>query len=149
MVNGGWQVSYSQSGSPTALSNWTPLQVALTSSADGLVVADFSGTGKADVAMSCFSIVSPGCWQISPGGSQGWQQYTIGSWASDLTAVGHFLGHVDINGNPIPADLLFWNTTPPIAVVAMCDLSVGVNTELCLAVGGKNQSYRYTSQDMR
>src|SRR5262245_51858918 len=47
-----------------------------------------------------------------PGGAQAWQQYSVGSWASDLAAAGHFLGYRDNSGHLLPADLLFWNTSP-------------------------------------
>jgi hypothetical protein len=147
-----WQIRRSFKGYQGFLGGWQPMPVSLTShpaSVDGLVVADFNGDGAADIGMSCFSLSRPGCWQISLGGAQGWQQYTIGSWATDLSAVGYFLGHADANGGRLPADLLFWNTAPFSSVGAMCDSSTGVNTELCLSVGGANPAYRYTSQDMR
>jgi hypothetical protein len=150
-----WQVSYSPKSIPGALfSPWQPLRPALTNTVDGLVVGDFTGSGGVSVAMSCFSITSPGCWQVSFGGMQDWHPYTIGSWATDLAAVGHFRGRVDANQRRLPVDLLFWNAAPPTSqplgtFVAMCDPSVGVGTELCLSAGGIFPSYRYTSQDMR
>jgi hypothetical protein len=126
------------------------LRPALTNTVAGLVVGDFTGSGGVGVAMSCFSITSPGCWQVSVGGIQDWHPYTIGSWATDLAAVGHFRGRVDASQRPLPVDLLFWNVGPPLAnFIAMCDPSVGVGTELCLSEGGIFPSYRYTSQDMR
>ena len=149
-----WQIRRSFKGYQGFLGGWQPLPASLTShpaSVDGLVVADFSGDGVADIGMSCFSLSNPGCRQISLGGAQGWQQNTIGSWAADFSAVGYFLGHTGANGARLPADLLFWNTAPLsiTSIGAMCDSSTGVNTELCLSEGGMNPAYLYTSQDMR
>jgi hypothetical protein len=100
--------------------------------------------------MSCDSLLTPGCWQVSAGGIQNWHPYTLGSGPVVLAAFGHFLGRFDAYQNPLPVDLLFWNDAQPVPLVtiAMCDSSVGVNTEFCLTVGGIFTSYRYTSQDM-
>jgi hypothetical protein len=128
------------------------LRPALTNTVAGLVVGDFAGTGRGvSVAMSCDSFLTPGCWQVSAGGIQNWHPYTLGSGPVVLAAVGHFLGRFDAYQNPLPVDLLFWNDAQPVPLVtiAMCDSSVGVNTEFCLSVGGIFPSYRYTSQDMR
>ena len=80
----GWYVSYNATGL------WANgfLQGPLTSTADGLVVADFNGDGSADVGMPCSSGglfgagASPG-WQISYGGTQSWS--ACNTFASGLT----------------------------------------------------------------
>jgi hypothetical protein len=152
VVNGNWMVRYGPKGYQGFLGGWQLLRPALTATVDGLVVGDFTGSGGVGVAMSCFSITSPGCWQVSFGGIHDWHPYTIGSWATDFAAVGHFRGRVDANQRLLPVDLLFWNVAPPAPLanfIAMCDASVGVGTELCLSEGGIFPSYRYTSQDMR
>jgi VCBS repeat protein len=150
VVNGNWMVRYGPKFFQGDLGGWQLLRPALTNTVDGLIVGDFTGSGRVGVAMSCFSFTSPGCWQVSAGGIQDWHPYTIGSWATDLAAVGHFLGRVDASQRLVPVDLLFWNDASPLAnFIAMCDPSVEVGTGLCLSVGGIVPSYRYTSQDMR
>ena len=150
VVGGNWMVRYAPKGYQGLLGGWQVLRPALTNTVDGLVVGDFAGTGTGvSVGMSCDSLLTPGCWQISAGGIQDWHTYTIGSGPVVLAAVGHFLGRVDAYQHPLPTDLLFWNARLPLITVAMCDSSVGVDTEFCLSVGGIFPSFRYASQDMR
>ncbi len=152
VVSNGMFNTWSYSRSATGAWADGYLRPALTNTVDGLVVGDFAGTGRGvSVAMSCDSLATPGCWQVSAGGIQNWHPYTLGSGPVVLAAVGHFLGRVDAYQNPLPVDLLFWNAAQPVPLVtiAMCDSSVGVGTELCLSVGGIFPSFRYTSQDMR
>jgi hypothetical protein len=111
VVGGRWQVSYGAS------SSWTPLPVSLTSSVSGLVVADFTGDGRAAIATS--SLTGSGYeWQISSAGATSWSAThtilpnsscpdappvyppspafpfpSIGSWPlSSAVAIGHFAG---------------------------------------------------------
>jgi len=71
----GWQVSCG------ATVGWQPLGMPNPTSVDGLVVADFRGSGAVDVGSPCSSGgvlgagASPG-WQISYGGTQGWSTCT-------------------------------------------------------------------------
>jgi hypothetical protein len=75
VVGGRWQVRY------RAASIWTPLPVSLpvlsTDSVVGnIVVADFTGDGRADIATS--SLTNSGyVWQISGSGATSWETHTI------------------------------------------------------------------------
>jgi len=152
VVGGNWMVRYGPKGYQGLLGGWQVLRSALTNTVDGLILGDFTGTSGVSVGMSCDSLTTPGCWQVSAGGIQNWHTYTIGSGPVVFAAIGHFLGRVDAYQHPLPTDLLFWNarqTVGPFVTSAMCDSSVGLETELCLSVGGIFPSFRYSSQDMR
>ena len=81
IVAGKWQVSCGATG------YWTPLPVSLTSSIDGLIVADFDGNGHSDIAI--FSdpfVVAPSDgsvdvtnwnWAISHDAAAGWTYHDI------------------------------------------------------------------------
>jgi hypothetical protein len=128
-----WHVQYGLKGFRESLTGWHPLPVSLTSTANGLVVADFDGNGIADVGMWCGSWG----WQISYGGTQGWSNCNTVAPVGLLYpptlangAVGHF------SGGP-GADILLWNYSN----------SQGAAT-LWVAPGGTGVAHPLSSQDM-
>jgi hypothetical protein len=135
VVNGRWMVSYSPRLVHQLFSSWTPLPVSLTTTVDGLVVADFNGDGIADVAkMGMYAI--PWSWMFSYGGAAGWTSHQIVATTScSLTlTVGQVPGLVAIGpfaGNP-GADILLW----------------GGNI-FCIVPGGTGDAQRQSRQDMR
>jgi hypothetical protein len=133
VVNGAWQVSYAQS-SGFALSNWTPLPVSLTNAVDGLFVADFVSAGHAAVARVCdpLAFLTLDSWCLWDGSTPNWQPYHLGLNFPSVAGIGHFLGRVDVNGNPLPSSLLLWN-----------------GTEIWLSGGGTSFASSYSTQDMR
>lgn len=106
----GWHVSCAASGS------WTPLPMSLTSSLDGLVIADFDGDGNADVAQFTPNLGESLNWTLSHDGAQGWatlqsnstSQCTI-SLISSLDPLVSFPGIGRFSGGPA-ADILVWNS---------------------------------------
>jgi hypothetical protein len=128
-----WQVQYGLKGFQGDLTGWHPLPVSLTSTANGMVVADFDGNGIADVGMWCGSWG----WQISYGGTQGWSNCNTVAPVGLLYpptlangAVGRF------SGGP-GADILLWNYSN----------SQGAAT-LWVAPRGTGVAYLLSSQDM-
>ncbi len=128
-----WMVSYSRKSVQGLFSSWTLLRSKLTDTVDGLIVADFGGSGKADVATNC-GADAPGCWRISYGGLQDWRYYTLGTFGPYVAGVGHFLGQVE-------ADLLSWDNLPFGPLV--------FTTEFSISMGGISPLTRYSTQDMR
>jgi len=128
IVSGKWMVSYS------ATSVWIPLPKSLTNTIDGLVVADFDGDGRADIAAS-FANGSGWDWKFSRNGSSDWTTRT--TWAdsgwnlplSAAVAIGNF------DRNP-GADILVWDSRS-LDIVSGGSLS------------GLSQSPEYSRQDMR
>lgn len=144
--------SYSKS----AVGLWADgyLQPALTNTVDSLVVADFDGNGRADVAMVSapdlnFINLDPLTadftdwnWSFSYDGVQNWQSHQItptsqcslsGFSAQQLTA-SFLVGVGRFDGNP-GADVLLWGNDG--------------NNNLCIAPGGTSPAIRQSRQDMR
>jgi hypothetical protein len=103
-IEGGkWHVSYS------ATSFWIPLPESLTSTVNGVVIADFDGDGRADVAASSLVPVLGWEWMFSNAGESPWTFRTSPSqwWSIPLSsaiAIGSFdTGH--------GADVLLWGST--------------------------------------
>ena len=72
--DGKWALSYGAS------SSWTPLKESLTNSVQGLVIADFDGDGKADIATS-EDLPSPlfpiHVWKFSSNGVTQWKRHFV------------------------------------------------------------------------
>ena len=128
--DGHWQRQFQpESSARIVLSSWTPLQAELTSTVDGLWVADSNGDGIADVAANC----GGDCWQISIDGRGGWSNFHLGTPIS-VAAIGYFEGKPAAEqGIRIPADLI---------------LSWSAN-DLWISVGGMNPLVAQSSQEMR
>ena len=107
-ISGRWMVSYS------ATSDWTPLPKSLTNTMNGVVVADFDGDGRADIATSTAAPATVNgitavywTWQFSSAGATGWTYRYPESgevWPVPISlaaAIGNF------NGNR-GADVLLW-----------------------------------------
>lgn len=130
-----WKVSYG------ATSTWTALPVSLTDSVAGLLVADFDGDGRADVARASFvfNLVSL---SLSSGGAAGWTSHLIGSTSScsltfpvgQLFSAGAFAGVARADG-VAGADLLLWGAKD--------------NNNFCIVSSGTGAAERWSSQDMR
>lgn len=117
IIAGKWMVSYS------ATSNWTPLPKSLTSTMNGVVVADFDGDGRADIATSTpVSATINGTtvvfwtWRFSSAGATDWTYRYPESgevWPVAISlaaAIGNF------NGNP-GADVLLWGDDEHVYIV--------------------------------
>jgi hypothetical protein len=119
VVSGQWMAVYG--GTET----WQPLPVSLTDSVEGLIVADFNGNGRADIARS-IPFGSDHFWEVSYGGVGNWQPLRTASVAlGSAVGIGRF---DDANG----ADVLLWN-----------------GNILDIASAGRTSSVRHSRQDMR
>lgn len=134
VLNAGWQ--FSSGGT----SGWSPLpgSVSLTNTSNGLVVADFNGDGRADVAMSTptvgFAGVTGWTWMIWYNGSANWtsQSCSIGIPADPFCVpLSSAVGFGNFDGNA-GADILLWK-----------DVNVWI------ASGGFGVPQRLSAQDMR
>jgi hypothetical protein len=97
VVDGYWKVSYG------GITVWDPLRRKLTDSVANLVVADFDGDGRADVATSRPFLASFD-WIVSDNGAGGWTMLrTEGVPLSSAAAIGRFDGDAS-------ADVLLWHT---------------------------------------
>ena len=156
VVSERWMVSYSPRLVRNHLfSNWTPLPVSLTSTVDGLVVADFNGDGIADVAKignMNFSLLPFGVsvlswnWMFSYDGASGWTSHQITPTTS----------------GPEPCSLTFtvsqFENAPLLAAIAPFAGNPGEDILLwgssggnnfCLVPGGTGDARRQSRQDMR
>ena len=112
IVSGKWMVSYS------ATSLWMPLPKSLTNTMDGLVVADFDGDGRADIATSTQIINGLGWeWKFSSAGGTDWTYRwpanASGQWSAPLSNVA---GIGNFDGNP-GADVLMWSSDNHLYIV--------------------------------
>jgi hypothetical protein len=123
IIAGKWQVSYS------ATSSWTALPVSLTTTVNGLVVADFDGDGLADIATS-----DGNDWRLSSNGAGGWSHRSVQTSAkcdvqdralTSALAVGRFSGVQAV-------DVLLWN-----------------QRDLCRVAAGSTEAQRWSRQDMK
>jgi hypothetical protein len=120
VVTGQWAVSYG------GTSEWTPLRPKLSNSVAELIVADFNGDGRADVATPDCSGLGCTRLKVSHGGIDNWT--TLGSPGLPLTstaAIGRFDGNTAI-------DVLLWH-----------------DYYLDIASGGSGPSHRQSRQEMR
>jgi hypothetical protein len=121
-----WQLRKSIKGNRVGLLAWQPLPASFTTSIDHLIVADFDGDGKADIA----DLSSAGKWNISIDGVGPWSSIpvaaqqpecpvSVGSALLELPApgVGHFAGNKG-------ADFLLWSAFP--------------SSNVCIAAGGNS-----------
>ncbi|HJT88403.1 MAG TPA: VCBS repeat-containing protein, partial [Bryobacteraceae bacterium] len=122
----GWQVSYG------ATSEWTPLPYTPEATVGNLVVADFDGDGRADVASLDYANTNSGAvqWRYSADGvaplvpRQNNATEACGGLNS-IPAIGHFSGGKG-------ADLLVWS-----------------NNEICIAPNGVGDFRKLSRQEMR
>ncbi len=133
VVNGNWMISKGTRGVQGTLGGWSLLRPRLTDTVGSLVVADFDGDGRADVAIFGPVVeVSPPydgeLWLISYGGVGDWTSHS-GLAGSELAGVGRF------SGNP-GADVLLWCHGSP------CN-------DLYIASGGTGAAQLYSPQDMK
>jgi hypothetical protein len=119
VVDGYWKVSYG------GITVWDPLREKLTDSVAGLVVADFDGDRRADVATST-PFLGAFDWKVSDNGAGGWTLLRTASVPlSSVPAVGRFDGDAS-------ADVLLWH-----------------NNFLEITAGGAGTRVRHSRQDMR
>ena len=127
----GWDVAYAQSGT-YAFAGWTPWPAASnrpspSNTINGLVVGDFTGTGRATVATAC-GFPNIGSWCIAEGAPAAWHPYSMGSpwlFGLEVAGIGHF-------GGPSQADVLLWN-----------------GKYFSISAGGLFPASSYSSQEMR
>jgi hypothetical protein len=120
VISGQWMVTYG------GTVNWSPLRARLTNNVSGLIVADFNGDRRSDVASLSCGAFNQCQWKVSYGGTGDWT--TLRSGNQSLTAaaaVGQFTG----NRN---ADMLFWH-----------------DDYFDVAKGGTSSPQRHSNQDMR
>jgi hypothetical protein len=144
-----WQVRYGIKNNRVGLTAWQPLPVSLTNTVDDLVVADFDGDGRADVAEN-LDLTLIGGWAISFNGAGGWASFLITANSPECKnssvgtlpppGTGHFAGNKGV-------DFLFWGAY----------LFGNPTNNLCIAQGGNQPGQvgwtagvsLYSLQDMR
>jgi hypothetical protein len=118
--SGQWKVVYD------GTEVWAPLRPALTTSVAGLVVADFNGNGRSDVAKTLGSFDGVVVWQVSYDGTGNWVFLrTADVGIESVPAIGRF------DDNP-GADVLLW-----------------FDRRFDIASSGAAASVRQSRQDMR
>ena len=106
-------------------SGWTPLRAKLTDSVAGLIVADFNGDRRADVATSS-GLLNIFVWKVSYSGTDDWTTLRTASRPlASVAAVGRFDGNAS-------ADVLLWHSD-----------------YLDIATRGAGNSNRHSREDMR
>jgi len=120
VVDDQWMVVYANQEH-----TWKPLGPQFFNTVDGLIVADFDGNGRADIATSSCSI--RGCeWKVSYDGKSDWATLRSADRSlSEAAAIGRFDGKR-------AADVLLWH-----------------NDYLDIATGGAGAPQRHSRQDMR
>lgn len=96
VVSQSWQVSFS------ATSPWTRLRSKLTDSVSNLIVADFDGDGRADVATVALGSSLNIQWKISRSGTGGWTTLRSDPLGVQVAGLGRFGGNRSV-------DLLQWH----------------------------------------
>ena len=130
VVTGKWQVSYS------GTSAWTPLGPTDSGTTADLVVADFDGNGRADVASSRWKTtcdITSHCettcdWEVSYNGTDSWTLLRSKAYQAVTAAVG--VGRFD---NSPGSDLLLWHS----------------ETYLGISSGGKGTPVLHSEHEMR
>jgi hypothetical protein len=103
---GGWAVSYG------GASGWRPLNELLTSDLDSLVVADYNGNGRSDVAQSRPLFASMMEWRVSWEGRSGWDELRKFPADPSASLVKHWIGEFD--SKPGSDALRYWPPCPPM-----------------------------------
>jgi hypothetical protein len=120
VVSGKWMVTHG------GTVNWSPLRARLTDTVRGLIVADFNGDRRSDLATVSCSAFGRCEWKVSYGGTGDWTPLRSGDRSLAATAaVGRFTGNRT-------ADILLWH-----------------DNYLDIAKGGVGAPQRHSRQDMR
>jgi len=120
VVSGKWMVTYG------GTVNWSPLRARLTDNVAGLIVADFNGDRRSDLATVSCSALGQCQWKVSYGGTGDWTTLRSGDRSIlGVAAIGRF------TGNP-SADMLLWH-----------------DNYFDIAKGGVSAPQRHSNQDMR
>jgi len=157
--NTGWQVSYSPGSLP--FSEWKPLPVSLTNTVTGLVVADFDGDGRADIALPSSNLdsnisgsfpnfilsITGWGWNFSHDGVQSWTSHQITPTDScaltfgqtQLSGSGLMVGIGQFDGTS-GADILIWGSSSE---------QDDYGNNFCIVSGGTGAAQRQSRQDMR
>ena len=119
VANGQWSVSYA------GATSWQRLRSKLTDSAENLLVADFNGDGRADIATA--EVVVPASWRykVSYSGTGGWTPLRTFSLGQMAPSIGRFDGNAS-------ADVLLWH-----------------DDYLDISTAGTGAPTRHSRQDMR
>jgi hypothetical protein len=104
---------------------WKTLRSRLTNNVAGLIVADFNGDGRADIATST-CILTQCVWKVSYSGTGDWTTLRLGNVPLGASVA---IGRFDINRG---ADVLLWQ-----------------DNYLTIASGGSGTPRRHSNQDMR
>jgi hypothetical protein len=119
---GQWKISYG------GTSAWSPLPHALTSSVQGLIVADFNGDGRADIATVVPRFtggLATTVLQVSFGGTSDWITLRTFGWPLSVASIGDFNGSHTV-------DMLIWH-----------------ENYLDISSGGTGAPQRWSQYDMR
>jgi len=119
VANGNWSVTYG------GTVNWSKLRSRLTDSVAGLIVADFDGDGRADIATFTPDISGGLNWKVSRNGTGDWTPLRFIPASLPVAAVGNF----DFRPG---SDFLLWN-----------------DGYLAVSSGGSGAPFRLSQQDMR
>jgi FG-GAP-like repeat len=162
IVAGKWMVSCG------ATSSWRPLPVSLTGSIDGLIVTDFAGDGRADIAVFANPVVTPivegvvvGAnvtdwrWAVSKDAAEGWTYHDITPTTQGLEPCGLGFNSTQLPLLPqqltAPAGSLFVGIGRFSGTHSSDILLWGANfgNNFCIVAGGTGAAVRQSRQDMR